>query len=184
MGSRTDQRAWRNPDVWARDLLEGGDRELATMIWRQSGGEVNPRYTKGAWDLVSRYKLLVVDRTGYLTLTDAGRDFLDEETGKTVTLLDKSEGLVELLALIADKGAASRQDLLPDWRLFLRSCSSPFCSSSTRKSSLGFRLKNLTDRGLVATVRRDYRISVQGRRYLSQAYPTPSPDTSVVRELP
>ena len=173
MGSRADRRIWADPDVWTRDLLERAHRDLATSIWRQSRREVNPRYTKGAWNLVCRYQL-VVDRGGWLTLTDGGRDFLDHETSKTVTLLDECEGLLDLLKLIADKGSAPRRDLFPVWEAFLGACSSPFCSPSTRKSSLGFRLTNLTDRGLVATAGRDYSITARGRLYVSRACPRAS----------
>lgn len=169
MGSRTDRRIWADPDVWARELLEGTDRDLATSIWRQSRGEVNPRYTKGAWNLVCRYQL-VVDRRGWLSLTDRGRDFLDHETSETVTILDRCEGLVDLLKVIADKGSASRRDLYPVWETFLGACSSPFGSPSTRRSSLGFRLKNLTDRGLVAAAGRDHSMTASGRQYVSRVY--------------
>ena len=157
--------------MWIRDLLEGADRELATSIWQKRGGGANPRYTGGAWNLVCRYVLLVANRDGWLTLTDSGRDFLDNEAGKTVTRLDKSEGLLDLLRLIADKRSAPRQDLLPEWDAYLRASASPFRSPSTRRSSLEYRLKNLSDRGLVATVGRDYRITTRGWLHVSRAYP-------------
>ena len=168
MGSPKNQEDWKDPDVWIPRRLTGNDRDLAFAIWRQTGRHINPRYLKGPWTLIHLYGLLAADATGQLTLTDRGRAFLASGSSNTVALVDEREGLLKVLELIADLGPSRRRDLLPEWEAYLESCSSPVQSSARRERFLGHRLRNLTERGLVVTVGRDYSITPQGGQYVAR----------------
>ena len=167
-GSRERPKDWKDPDVWIPRRLVGKERDLAFAIWRQTGKQANPRYLKGPWTLVHRYGLLASDARCQLTPTDRGRDFLDDGTSDTVALLDEREGLLKVLALMADLGRARRRDLIPEWEAYLETCSSPVHASARRERFLGHRLRNLTARGLAVTVGRDYSITRRGRQYVAQ----------------
>lgn len=49
---------WSDPETWIPARLKGADRDVATAIWKKSGGNVNPRHTTGVWLLARNYGLL------------------------------------------------------------------------------------------------------------------------------
>lgn len=171
---------WTDPDTWIPARLEGADRDLATAIWRDSGGEVNPRFTAGAWTLVIRYGLLD-DNAGRLTITDRGRDFLDNELGDVVVLLDEHEGLRKLLELILDLGPAPPRRLLGEWMAHLEACSSPFRADATRRNALAFRLRNLADRRLAKRDGTAYAVTEKGQEYIENTGREPSTEDELRR---
>jgi restriction system protein len=167
-GTPTNQMDWSDPDAWIADRLTGVSQVLAASIWKESAGSVNPRHTYGAWLMALKYELIVDGSDGLLMLSDTGRDFVDNPAGKTVTVLDELEGLLKLLALVAESGPARFGDLLDDWNHYLQRRFSPFVSVSTQKDSLRRRLRNLLSRELLSRSGTVYSISGAGLAYLNQ----------------
>jgi len=91
---------WTDPDGWIPERLSGDDRDLASAIWQSSSNSVNPRHTYGHWLLCRRYRLIHEDRDGTLTLTDAGKKFLHQESGEIEAFLDEREGVIKLLGMV------------------------------------------------------------------------------------
>ena len=58
-------------------------------------------------------------RDGTLCLTDAGHEFLHQESGDTEAFLDEREGLAKLLAMVADTGPTRAGGLLAQWSEYL-----------------------------------------------------------------
>ena len=167
-GTPTNRVDWTEPAIWIPERLSGESRALASAIWTQSKQTVNPRHTYGHWLLASKYSLVADGPDNCLVLTDSGRDFLEHPAGVTETTLDEVEGLLKLLALVAESGPARFGGLLDDWTDYLQRRSSPFSSVSTQKDSLRRRLKNLLERGLVSRSGTMYSISETGLAYLAQ----------------
>ena len=175
---------WTDPDTWIPAKLAGDDRALAHAIWSESGGAVNPRYTMGHWRLVQVYELLVEDADGRLLLTDRGRDFIDYELGEAESFLDRHEGLIELLAIVADSKPAPIRELVEPWSEYLARHSN-FGSDSTIKGTLRSRLNNLLKRDLVIRERAMYAVTDAGRACLDRVGPAPPPTDEIhaIREL-
>ena len=157
---------WTDPDSWISERLSGEDRELAEAIWTRSNKTVNPRHTYGHWLLSQKYGLIEED-AGSLALTDRGREFLEHEGGETEAFLDEQEGLVKLLALVADNGPTRAGGLLDEWTEYLNRHSS-FASPSTFRDTLRRRLNNLRDRGLVDRKGTMYSVTDAGLGYLER----------------
>jgi len=165
---------WSNPAEWIPQRLSGQSREVAMRTWEV--GQVNPRYTTGAWYLITNYDLLMDGPGSTLALTEDGQDLLANPTGGTAQRIDESEGLLELLRLVAAVGPAARRDLVDPWREFLAG-ESRVQAESTAKSYLWARLRNLDGRGLVGRVGVKYAITDAGVTYLeSTGYSGGSPD--------
>ena len=167
-GTPTNRVDWTNPAAWIPERLSGGDLELAKAIWESSGGSVNPRHTYGHWLLALKYDLVEDQQIDCLVLTDAGRDFVENIGGDTVAQLDEREGLLKLLAIVAENGPARFGALIDEWTNYLQRRSSPFSSASTHKDSLRRRLKNLLQRELVTRSGTMYSISESGLAYLGE----------------
>ena len=159
---------WSSPDEWIPDRLVGGDRDIALAMWDGTGHRVNPRHVYGHWLLVTKYELLVEDLGGVLILSERGADFLESPGGKTEVLLDESEGLLKILALVADIGPAGFGNLVEAWGEYL-SRRSTFGTDSTIKDTLRRRLPNLLERGFLLRSGTQYTISEAGLAYLGQA---------------
>ncbi len=166
-GTPQEPRDWSAPDEWIPERLAGVERQLAQAIWARSKGQVNPRHISGHWYLAREYDLLVEDEKGILILTELGRDLIHHPFGETVQMLDRQEGLIKLLAIIAERGPGKRGDLLPEWSRYLQAVSN-FNSDSTFKDTLRHRLLNLVDRQLVARSGITYQITQVGLDYLEQ----------------
>lgn len=167
-GTPKDSRDWSNPSVWIPQMLYADERELAQRLWSQSGGELNPRHLLGIWLLCSSYELLEPDRADVLRITSRGHDFLENEAGDAVQFIDYSEGLLALLAIVAERGPGRRADLLPHFAEFLMTYSRRQAPSVMNSTWQG-RIVNLVERGLI---RRDgliYTIERKGLAYLELA---------------
>lgn len=166
-GTPQEPRDWTAPDEWIPERLSGVEQQLAWAIWKGSEQQVNPRHIRGHWYLAKGYDLLAEDAAGTLLLTELGQDFMEERYGETVKMLDRREGLVRLLAIVAERGPGKRGDFLPEWSRYLQAVSN-FNSDSTFKDTLRRRLLNLVDRQLVARSGITYQITQAGLDYLEQ----------------
>lgn len=159
--------SWTEPDTWIPERLSGTTRDLAMAIWTQSDHRVNPRHTYGHWLLVQKYDLVTVDSDGDLTLTERGREFVDNQGGKTERHLDEQEGLATLFAFVADSGPARFGELVEPWAEYLEHRSN-FGSDSTIRDSLRRRLNNLLDRGFVKRERGRYYVTEAGTGFFGR----------------
>lgn len=158
---------WTDPDAWIPERLSGDDQDLASAIWTKSGKKVNPRHTYGHWLLSQKYELVEEGPDGNLTLTDRGRDFVENEGGEAEVFLDEQEGLAKLLALVADNSPTRAGGILEEWTEYLNRVSS-FGSPSTFRDTLRRRLNNLLDRGLVDRKSTMYSVTDAGLAYLQR----------------
>lgn len=173
---------WSEPDTWINERLSGTEADLARRIWVETGRTVNPRHIYGTYLFVNRYELLVPDSGGVYRLSEGGQSFLDND-GKVVRELDESEGLPQLLAILATKTRAKRGDLLADWGEFLLE-HSPSGTPATFKSTLSYRLLNLVERGFVARDGNVYVITPQGISYAASVTRTDDdPRREVLRAI-
>ncbi len=166
-GTPQDTVDWTDPGEWIPQRLTGEDHELANAIWTRSENAVNPRHTYGAWLLSQTYELIQADTEGVLRLTPQGQDFLEHTGGELESYLDEQEGLVRLLALVADKGPTRVGGILEDWGEYL-SRYSAFGKPSTFRDTLQRRLGNLLDRNLISRKHTMYSITDDGLAYLRQ----------------
>jgi len=167
-GTPQDPVDWSSPDEWIPERLVGSDRDTALAVWTGTDKRVNPRHVYGHWLLATNYGLLDEDVRGVLHLTDRGTNFIKSPGGETEASLDESEGLIKLLALVADSGPASFGDLVSAWGEYL-SRRSKFGTDSTIKDTLRRRLKNLLGRQLLDRSGTRYTISETGLAYLGRA---------------
>ena len=159
---------WSSPDEWIPERLTGADRDVALAVWEKSNKLVNPRHVYGHWLLSTNYGLLDEDADGVLRISDRGTDFLKAPGGKTEASLDEAEGLLKILALVADTGPASFGELVEGWGDYLAR-RSKFGTESTIKDTLRRRLRNLLARELLDRSGAQYTISEAGLAYLGQA---------------
>ncbi len=167
-GKPQENRDWSDPDVWIAQVLTGSVRELAMRLWRQSEGEINPRYMSGVWLMCAWYRLCQADDHDILRISYAGQDFLQNPEGETVQSIDYSEGLLALLAIIAEQGPGKRSDLLRHFSDFVLA-NSHLHSPSAVSTAWYERTVNLVERGYI---RRDgvfYTIESKGSAYLERA---------------
>ena len=114
-----------------------------------------------------KYQLIQEGSDGTMLLTERGQDFLDHEGGDTEAFLDQQEGVVKVLALVADNGPTRAGGILDEWAEYL-SQHSAFGSPSTFRDTLRRRLNNLLDRGLVSRKSAMYSITDAGLAYLTR----------------
>ena len=106
-GTPQDPVDWSSPDEWIPVRLTGSDQDVALAVWTGTDKRVNPRHVYGHWLLATNYGLLDEDDSGVLCLSERGTEFLKSPGGKAEAALDEAEGLLKLLALVADNGPAS-----------------------------------------------------------------------------
>ena len=159
---------WTDPDTWIPELLMGDDEALAFRMWRESGGELNPRHTLGCWSLSTRHNLLARDAGDTLKTTDRGQHLLDEPEGQTVAEIDAYEGVLTILLLVAERGPAKRSEFLPQYADFCRRFTN-YRSEGVFRHSQYNRLVNLIDRGYVNRSAQTYQITDAGLGHL-EAY--------------
>ncbi|MEO8972829.1 MAG: restriction endonuclease, partial [Ktedonobacteraceae bacterium] len=126
---------------------------------------VSPRYTAGALFFMRIYELLVPDATGIYRISKRGKQFLENDP-QTVREFDEAEGILQLLAILATKGQARRNDLLAEWSDYLHA-HSKFGTELTIKDSLRRRLVNVVERELVLRTGNSYKISPLGLKYVT-----------------
>lgn len=156
---------WSDPDRWIPDRLAGTARATAERLWTGSGRRLNPRHVAGCWFLVTAHALVADGADGALALTDDGRDFVAHREGATVRRLDDREGLLPILALLADQGPAARGELLGPW-LAWASRVSGIRADTTARTFLYNRLRNLVERALVTRVGQKYQLTDAGLAWL------------------
>lgn len=164
-GTFEENADWTDPDSWIPERLVGEHRDAAHRIWTGTKKGVNPRHMQGHWLLASGYDLLADGPGGQLTLTAAGRDFLDRPDGGTVRTIDDREGLLALLAMLAEQGPATSGALLAPWLEYVRRVSR-IRADTTARSFLYHRLRNLLGRDYAARVGQKYEITVAGLAWL------------------
>jgi restriction system protein len=154
---------WSDPDTWIVENLYGNGLELARRIWVESEHEVNPRYTNTPLAFIIGYELLITNEDGVFQLSDKGRAFLNNDAA-IIRDIDSSEGLLQLLAILATKTRAKRSHLLSEWSAFLKEHSN-YNAESTIKEALYSRLINLVERGYVLREGQYYVITSEGLDY-------------------
>ena len=166
-GTRKDQVDWTDPDTWIDERLQGQSREWAKRTWEGTRRTVSPRYVASHWHLARTYGLLQSDDQGLLGLGAVGRDFIAEPEGETVRLIDRRQGLLRVLRLVAEAGSAGTAELFDPWLEFLLD-ETNIRAESTAKHLLTWRLGNLLDRGYVERDGRAYGITEKGLAYLGE----------------
>jgi restriction system protein len=164
-GTPDDTADWTDPDSWIPARLDEDHRAAAERIWRGTKKQVNPRHMAGHWLLASGYDLVTDGADGRLVLSTAGRDFLEQIGGPTVRRIDDHEGLLALLAILAEQGPAASSALLSPWLDHLRGVSR-IRAETTARSFLYHRLRNLVERGYASKVGRKYEITAAGLAWL------------------
>jgi len=165
---------WTEPAIWIPERLNGEHARLARKLWEVSEHRTNPRHVYGAYLLINSTRLLARTQ-GQYHRTERSESFLADEP-KIVEEIDRSEGLLRILALLAEKSSAKRSDLIDDWGNYLARVSK-IARLSMIKDTLRRRLLNLVERNLVARDGNRYTISESGRQYLQtvgeRAHETP-----------
>ena len=167
-GTVTANLDWTDPDSWIVERLDGAHRLTADRVWVGSGKTVNPRHFLGHWLLASGYGLVNDDTSGKLAITQLGHDFIGHHEGNAVREIDLVEGLLSLLALVAEHAPASTGELLEPWMRHLEQASQ-VRSETTGRSYLYYRLKNLVARGYLERRGQEYGVTSDGLRYLKAA---------------
>ncbi len=167
-GTPQSQTHWSDPDKWIDERLEGEAREWARRTWEGTEKSVNPRYVTGHWLIVSNFRLLELDASACLALSERGRDFIEHHAGNVVREIDEDQGLLRILQLVAEAGAASPADLYDSWQDFLRA-ETNVRAESAAKSHLADRLRNLARRDYVERTGRSYSVTKAGFAYLEKA---------------
>jgi len=165
---------WSDPDSWINERLSGESQSLARRIWAESGKTINPRHVYGAYLFINTHALLQPDEQGCYRLTDRGRLFLANDEA-ILRELDDSEGIPQLLGMLATKGKAQRKDLVGEWGDFLRQYSKSG-TATTIPDTMRRRLVNLEQRGMVARHGIYWSIAQQGLAYL-ESFGKPSQDS-------
>lgn len=166
-GSPQNNVAWDEPDKWIVERLSGESRELALKIWNGTEKRLNPRYLRGAWYLAKNHELLEEAANGRLSLTAHGRAFLDEEF-HLLSKIEASEGIIDLLQMVADCGPSPRADLLVEFAPFCRKFTT-FQADISIQSMLWERLGYLVGREFVQKANRTYEVTEKGTRYLQKS---------------
>ncbi|MDQ6770526.1 MAG: HTH domain-containing protein [Gemmatimonadota bacterium] len=164
-GTFEDNVDWTEPDRWIPERLTGEYREAAQKVWTATNHRVNPRHMTGHWHLATGYDLVVEGADGRLEESERGREFREHSNGVVVREIDEREGLIKLLALVAERGPASSGDLLQPWIEYAHRVSR-IRAESTARSFLYYRLRNLTGRSLVTRAGLKYQATAAGLAHL------------------
>lgn len=155
---------WSDPETWIPDILADDERELALHVWRESQGQLSPRYLDIDYSFCMKYGFIEENSTGTFHRTLAGDDFLE---GKLDEEVDYAEGLIQLLTIVAEQGPAKRSTLIPPFAEFLERY-----TNIRSENAIGeywyTRMKNLLDRKLIDRSGIAYRITDKGSAYLDQ----------------
>lgn len=148
-GTRSNPVDWTEPDKWIPLRLSGDDRALAEAIWEKTKKTVNPRYVYGHWLTAWNYHLLLIGADSRISLSPRGEDFVSNPGGQAEAYIDEREGLIKILALIAEQGPVRTKKLLVGWSGYLKR-RSRWGSPSSIRDTLSRRAKNLAERELVS----------------------------------
>lgn len=164
-GNPQEPADWADPAQWIPQLLTGDEQKLALRLWHESAKTVNPRHARGCWYLATKHELLVRNGEGVLRTTERGHAFLSDPAGSVVAEIDRDEGILVILRLVAQKGPGKRGDFLPEYGEYCRT-NTTFHADAVIKSTLYDRLRNLVERGYVASRGQTYKITDSGLAYL------------------
>lgn len=164
-GTIGDTVDWSEPDRWIPERLTGEHRATALHLWRATKHKVNPRHLVGPWLLVNSYELVIDGEDDRLELTQRGRDFAEHPTGVVAREIDEHEGVLWLLALLAERGPAATGELLEPWFTYAKQVSR-VRAESTARSFLYHRLRNLLAREYASRVGQRYVITDAGLAWL------------------
>jgi restriction system protein len=164
-GTFEENADWTDPDTWIPERLTGEHKSTAHRIWTGTKKQVNPRHMAGHWLLASGYDLVTDGAGGKLALTSTGRDFIEHPQGGAVRSIDDKEGLLGLLAILAEQGPAASGELLKPWMEYVRGVSK-IRAESTARSFLYHRMRNLVERGYAAKGGQKYEITASGLAWL------------------
>ena len=167
MGRPDETVNWTDPESWIPERLSGEEQALALKIWRETGGLVNPRHVRGAWYFTNKHDLLCRGSIDRLEITLAGSSFLENQESGLVVQMDRYEGLLTILQIIAERSPAKRGDILPGYVEFCNTYTT-YRTELVYKSSLYDRLVNLLERGLIERNGQSYEIMPKGIHYLAQ----------------
>ena len=164
-GTPSDRVDWTDPDAWIPARITGDEQVLALRLWRESEGQLNPRYLVNCWLFSRTHELLQSDQDRVLRISDRGRAFLQSDP-PTIAAIDRYEGMFVLLAIVADRGPAMRNKLYEPWAAFCRA-ETGYRSENAIVWALRQRLLNLRDRGLLDRTGNFYAITADGAAYLA-----------------
>lgn len=174
-GSPQSTVEWTDPEKWIPERLMGDQADLALRFWRQSGGELNPRYTRGCWYLCMNHHLLERDTQNLLRITEKGEKFRAQPDGEIEAEIDGYEGILTILRLVAERGPGKRSEFLSDFTDFCHTFTN-YRSDNPIKGALYDRLVNLIDRGHVSRSGQIYRVTEKGLAHLEKfAWLLPGP---------
>lgn len=155
---------WQNPEQWIPERLSGTDKEFASMIWKETGQQVNPRYVQGIQFLIDGYDLLKAEH-GKFKITERGQLFISSMDNQIINEIDAEEGCVFILYLCSINREATRKAFLKEWAEYLK-INSNYRKESVIKDSLRRRLTNLLERKLISREGNTYDIAQAGEKYL------------------
>lgn len=161
--SRVD---WSEPDKWIPEKLSGDSETFAWEVWKGTKGRVNPRHIYGSYLFINHYELVWTDSKGSYHISDTGTQFLNDEL-QALGEMDRREGLLFLLNLVALRGRSKYGDLLPEWAEYLREHSS-WRGAEMVRDSLKRRLANLVDRGFIKGEASVYNVCTPGIDYFTK----------------
>ncbi len=155
---------WSDPETWIQHTLAGDEQELALYLWHESNKLLTPRSIDRESYFCKAYDLITPDRAGFLHITEAGQAFL---AGTSIRQIDYTEGLVHLLAIVAENGPATRVTLIPPYAEFLQRYTD-LRSQNAIESCWYSRIVNLIDRGLIQRTGNQYQITPEGLAYIQE----------------
>lgn len=155
---------WQNPDEWIEERLNGEDRQLAMLIWKDTNGLVNPRHTQGSVFLINNYDLVDVE-SDVFKFTARTKEFVKSEDNPVAREIDQSEGCIFLLDAVSLHKSGKRSTFLDAWKEYLES-NSNYRQISVIQDSMRRRLRNMTKRGYVSREGNTYSITSKGTAYL------------------
>ena len=154
---------WTDPDAWIDHVLSGNERELARRISRET--QAKPYNAEFTAQLVENHQLVAYP-DDIVVLTDMGRRFVNGEES-TIAKIDKREGILVILADIAQKGAGRQENYLPAFREFFLAYTT-YSAKYSGLQALRRRLRNLEQRELVKKRGSTYQVTESGLAYLSR----------------
>ena len=158
---------WTEPEKWIPERLQGEEQQLALRIWRESRGELNPRYTRGCWYLSTKHDLLQQGEADQLQITDKGWQFLEKSPNSIMAEIDAYEGVLTILRMVGERGPGRRSEFLPEFTIFCQTLTN-YRSENPIKGALYDRLINLIDRDYIYRSGQNYQITDKGLSYLEQ----------------
>ncbi|MDP2308619.1 MAG: restriction endonuclease [Pseudomonadota bacterium] len=164
---RGEGKDFTQPDAWLHKELDGEAKAMGLALWTVSGKTLNPRYVAECASLASRCDLVEEGDDGVLRCTPSGKGFLSEPQGLVTRHLDAAEGVARVLALVAQFGPARAGELLGPYTEWCAK-QTGLRSEATVRVSLGSRLGNLAERGLVLRNGQAYGVTPAGLSWLEQ----------------